>query len=245
MMPRLLMMMSFKTGGRPRSSNFGMSVVIVRSTMPTRLCWMNALTRKRPTPGGLIAKLHSFVASNSAACLSFITLRTSSIVCCDDSALFETGVILPSTLIAGGNAAVMKRSDPRSLTISCRSSWMNRVACSRSMNRLRFDAVCVRLSRSAGAERFLADGAHPCLGCRDNVATHEVNEVLVERLHADRLTGLDRRIHLRNLVLADEVTNRRRADHDLVRRHASLAILRLQEGLRDDGDERLGQHRAH
>ena len=33
-------------------------------------------------PGGLIAKLHSLDASNSDARLSFITLRTSSIVCC-------------------------------------------------------------------------------------------------------------------------------------------------------------------
>src|SRR6187551_3309124 len=184
MMPRLLMMMSFKTGGRPRSSNFGMSVVIVRSTMPTRLCCTKALVRKRPMPGGAIAKLHSFVASNSAACLSFITLRTSSIVCCDDSAVFDTGVILPSTLIAGGNAAVMKRSEPRSLTISCRSSWMNRVACSRSMNRLRFDALRAS-ALSGGAERFLAYRTHPRLGGRDDVTAHELDQVLIERLHAD------------------------------------------------------------
>ena len=134
MMPRLDMMTSFSTGGRPSSSNFGMSVVIVRSTMPTRPCCTNALTRKRPMPGGLIAKLHSFVPSNSAACLSFITLRTSSIVCCGDSCVFDTGVILPSTLIAGGKSAVMKRSEPFCLTSRSSSSWMNLVARSRSMS---------------------------------------------------------------------------------------------------------------
>ena len=151
MMPRLDMMTSFSTGGRPSSSNFGMSVVIVRSTMPTRPCWTNALTRKRPMPGGLIAKLHSLVDSNSAACLSFITLRTSSIVCCGDSAVFDTGVILPSTLIAGGKPAVMKRSEPFCLTSRSSSSWMNLVARSRSMVSLLASAVGGRaLSRRTG-----------------------------------------------------------------------------------------------
>jgi hypothetical protein len=37
MMPRFDMMTSFSTGGSPSSSNFGMSVVMVRSTMPMRL----------------------------------------------------------------------------------------------------------------------------------------------------------------------------------------------------------------
>jgi hypothetical protein len=46
MMPRLLMMMSFSTGGSPSSSNLGMSIVIVRSTMPTRPCWTNAVDAK-------------------------------------------------------------------------------------------------------------------------------------------------------------------------------------------------------
>src|SRR6478735_1042951 len=141
---------------------------------------MNAFTRKRPTPGGLIAKLHSFVDSNSAACLSFITLRTSSIVCCDVIAVFDTGVILPSTLIAGGNAAVMNRSEPRSLTISTSSSWMNRVACSRSMvpSPVRTPpSLTARDALSRGAERFLADGAHPRLARRDHVAPHEIDQV--------------------------------------------------------------------
>ena len=116
------MMTSFSTGGSPSSSNFGMSVVIVRSTMPMRPCCTNALTRKRPTPGGAMAKLHSFVDSNSAACLSFMTLRTSSIVCCGVSTDFDTGWMRPSTLIAGGKSAVMKRSDPFCLTTSSSSS---------------------------------------------------------------------------------------------------------------------------
>src|SRR3982751_6804262 len=194
MMPRLDMMMSFRTGGRPRSSNRGMCVVIVRSTMPTRPCCTNALVRKRPMPGGAMAKLHSLLDSNSAACLSFITLRTSSIVCWGVSAVLDTGVILPSTLIAGGKPAVMKRSEPFCLTSSSSSSWMNLVARSLSM-----DSPCRRagrLSSSSAAEQVLVDGALARLGVRHDVAAHQIHEALVERLHAHCLAGLDRRVHL-------------------------------------------------
>ena len=68
---------SLSTGGSSRSSKVGILVVIVRSTTPTWPCCTNALTRKRPMPGGAIAKLHSLVASNSVACLSFMIERTS------------------------------------------------------------------------------------------------------------------------------------------------------------------------
>src|SRR3546814_4484323 len=61
--------------GKPNCSKVGMSVVIVRSTPPTRPCWTKALTRKRPMPGGEIAKLHSLVASKSLICRSFINER--------------------------------------------------------------------------------------------------------------------------------------------------------------------------
>src|SRR5688500_20372768 len=75
-----------------------MVVVITRSTMPTQPICTKVLTRKRPMPAGLIAKLHSFFASNSAACLSFITARQSMDVCCAVSACCDTGVILPSKI---------------------------------------------------------------------------------------------------------------------------------------------------
>ena len=73
--PRLVIATSFKTGGTLSSSNFGMFEVITRSTMPMLPCCTNALTRNRPMPAGEIAKLHSFFASNSAACLSFMIAR--------------------------------------------------------------------------------------------------------------------------------------------------------------------------
>jgi hypothetical protein len=54
---------------------------IVRSATPTRPSCMNTLTRKRPMPGGLIAKFSSFFASNSPAWRSFISARASATVC--------------------------------------------------------------------------------------------------------------------------------------------------------------------
>ncbi|ENO74969.1 twitching motility protein PilT [Thauera sp. 63] len=83
------------------------------------------------------------------------------------------------------------------------------------------------------------------LGGRDHVAAHEVGEALVQRLHADILAGLDRRIHLRDLVLADQVADGGGADHDLVRGHAARTVLGLEQGLRDHRAQRFGQHRAH
>src|SRR5262245_55771032 len=237
--PRLVITTSFRTGGRLRSSNFGMVVVIVRSTMPMRPCCMKALTRKRPIPPGLMAKLHSLVASNSPACLSFIIARVSSAVCCGVSAWLATGVILPSSLIAGGKPEVMNRSDAFLATIARRRSCMNLTAWSRS--------ICppsLRL-RSAGPEKILVHRLAAGLFRGNDVALDQLLQVLVQRLHAVLLPGLDRRVHLRHLGLADQVANRRRADHDLVRRDAPGAILGLQQRLRDHGAQRFRQHRAH
>jgi len=57
------------------------------------------------------------VDSNSAAWRSFMTERTSSEVCCPDSGCCDTGVTRPSSLIAGGKPAVMKRSEAFLLAI--------------------------------------------------------------------------------------------------------------------------------
>jgi hypothetical protein len=58
------------------------------------------------------------------------------------------------------------------------------------------------------------------------------------------LAGLDRGVHLRDLAFADQVTDRRRADHDLVRRDAAAADA-LEQGLRDRRAQRLGKHGTH
>src|SRR5207248_1052578 len=76
--PRLLSTTSLRIGGRSSSSKVGILALISRMTQPTAACCTKALTRKRPMPGGAIAKLHSLVASNSRVCRSFITARSAS-----------------------------------------------------------------------------------------------------------------------------------------------------------------------
>ena len=72
-----------------------------------------------------MAKLHSLVRSNSAACLSFMMARASDSVCEPLSGWGETLVTLPSTLMAGGKSAVRNRSLPPRLSISLSRSLMN------------------------------------------------------------------------------------------------------------------------
>src|SRR3569832_10879 len=91
---------------------------------------------------------------------------------------------------------------------------------------------CRRWGRDAPLhERVFVGGLHRRLLLADHAATHEVLQTLIEGLHADVLAGLDRRIHLRNFCLADQVANGGRADHDLVRGRAAAAALN-QVGLR-------------
>mmetsp|Transcript_18252 Transcript_18252/g.43883 ORF Transcript_18252/g.43883 Transcript_18252/m.43883 type:complete len:366 (+) Transcript_18252:478-1575(+) len=131
--PRFCCTTSRSTGGRSRDWMVGSVDGMVRSTRPTWPCCRNALTRKRPMPCGEIAKLHSLVRSNSAACLSFMMARASCSVCWPVSGCGDTLVSLPSTLMAGGNSAVRKRSEPLRDSISRSRSLMNFEAWSRSM----------------------------------------------------------------------------------------------------------------
>src|SRR5687768_10006890 len=77
--------------------------------------------RKRPTPDTPIAKLHSWVFSNSSRCIGVITLRTRSRLCCGVSGFCVIGAILPLTFIDGGMPAVMNRSDAFWCAISLRN----------------------------------------------------------------------------------------------------------------------------
>src|SRR5262245_66395290 len=104
-------------------------------------------------PCGEIAKLHSFVFSNSAACLSFITARASAIVCWPVSGCGLTLVTRPSTLIAGGKSAVRNRSEPLREIIRRSRSLTNLDAWSRSM--ILFSRLAARSVR-AGEQRAQA-----------------------------------------------------------------------------------------
>src|SRR5213078_799212 len=226
--PRLLSTTSFRIGGRSSSSKVGILALIRRITQPTAACCTKALTRKRPMPAGAMAKLHSLVASNSRVCRSFMMARTSVADCSTDSARSLCGRISPSILMAGGKPAVMNRSDAFFSVTRRRRSCISLMAWSRSM------CVPPLLQRVLVARLFRADDA---LG-------DQVGEALVEGLHALGAAGLDGGIHLRDLALADQVTDRRGADHDLVCRDAAAGVL-LHERLRDHRAQRLGQHRAH
>jgi hypothetical protein len=106
---------------------------MVRSTAPVSPICTKALTRKRPMPGGAIAKLHSRVESNSLVWRSFMIARTSNCACSGVSGWLVCGLISPSILIAGGKPAVMKRSDPSRSTIRRSRSCMSLMLVSRSM----------------------------------------------------------------------------------------------------------------
>src|SRR5487761_2631343 len=81
-------------------------------------------------------------------------------------------------------------------------------------------------------------------GIRDYASFHEFLQVLVQRLHAELLTGLDRRVHLRDLGFADQIVDGRRAYHDLVRGDPAGTVLGLEQRLRNDRAQRGGDHRA-
>ena len=111
--PRLVMIMSFSTGGSPRSSNFGIVVVMTRSTMPTLACCTKALHAEAPDArrvDGEVALLgrlelgRLLVVHDRARELHGVRGR--------ERLVLDTGVILPSILIAGGKPTVMKRSEP-------------------------------------------------------------------------------------------------------------------------------------
>src|SRR3546814_5036781 len=68
-----------------------------------------------------MAKLHSWVRSNSSRCGGDITLSTRSRACCGVSGFWVIGEILPFTLIDGGMPAVMNRSDAFWCAISLRN----------------------------------------------------------------------------------------------------------------------------
>src|SRR3569833_282348 len=184
--PRFVRTTSLRIGGRSSSTNVGIFALMRRMTQPTAPCCTKALTRKRPMPGGAIAKLHSLEASNSFVWRSFMIARTSVADCSGVSARSLWGRISPSILIAGGKPAVTNRSEAFFSVTRRSRSCMSLMAWSRSMgnslqkvgqepvwlmiHRLLYRVLVLRFV----ARLFLA---HLALG-------HELGEALVECLHA-------------------------------------------------------------
>src|ERR1043165_9409579 len=253
--PRFDSTTSLSTGGRSSSSSVGILELMRRITQPGLPCCTKVFTRKRPMPGGAIAKLHSFVASNSLVWRSFMMARTRTADCSAVRARSDCGRTSPSILIAGGKPAVMNRSEAFFSTTRRRRSCMSLMPCSLSIT-----ATCLFLPRfAAHTDRFasnrIAVGRQPSqsvfvrgfvtsLFFADDALGDEVGEALVERLHARLRAGLDGGGHLRDLAFANQVSNGGRADHDLVRRDAAAAVA-LEQRLGDDRAQRFGEHRAH
>src|SRR5688572_3984200 len=166
-------------------------------------------------PGGAIAKFASLLASNSRVWRSFMIERTSTALCSGVSTLSVCGRTSPSILIAGGKPLVMNRSDPLRSTMRRSRSCISLIACSRSIPCL--PGATRRL------DRFLVGRLVARLFLGHQPLGQHVREALVERLHALRLASLDRRVHLRDLVLADQVPDRGRRDHDFVGGDAAAA----------------------
>ena len=72
-------------------------------------------------------------------------------------------------------------------------------------------------------EIFLVRGPETSLFLVDQALRQQFFEILVECLHARTLTGLNRRIHLRDLAFANQVTNGGCSDHDFVRCDSTAA----------------------
>src|SRR5487761_1979817 len=101
-----------------------------------------------------------------------------------------------------------------------------------------------KLQRLAAGEVVFIGRFAARFGIRDYASFHEFLQVLVQRLHAELLTGLDRRVHLRDLGLAYQVVDGRRAYHDLVRGDPAGTVLGLEQRLRNDRAQGGGDHRA-
>src|SRR5690606_36201262 len=203
-----------------------------------------------------MAKLHSWVRSNSSRCGGDIMLSTRSRACCGVSGFWVIGEILPCTFIDGGMPAVMNRSDAFWCAISLRKLVKSMLLMGGSCGAgIRDSGFGIRKTRSPAPssnpgfyesripnpesqipnpksripnpksripnpasfrslEKTLVLRVILRLRARDQAALDQVLQMLVEGHHAVLLAGLDRRVHLRALVLADQVSDGGDADHD-------------------------------
>jgi hypothetical protein len=88
------------------------------------------------------------------------------------------------------------------------------------------------------------DRVRLCDVLREHTLLHESAQVLVERVHPDRGSGLHRGVELRDLTLADHVGHGRRVDQHLGRDRAPALLSEWKERLADDALQRVTQLRA-
>src|SRR3954468_16424681 len=98
-------------------------------------------------------------------------------------------------------------------------------------------------TRAAEQAAQLVRRAGPGFGqlAGDHVATDELGQRSVHRLHAEAGTGLDRRVDLVGLAFANQVADRRRRNEHLCGKHAALAVGGRQQLLRGNALQRNRQ----
>src|SRR5690606_36560136 len=128
------------------------------------------------------------------------------------SAAAFTGMIRPSIFSDGGAPVVMKRSDAFCLSISCSKSVMF-IASLLAVDMSRRAAAPCRGRTSPPSELRLVERQRLGRLGTDQAPLDQVQQALVHGLHVGALPGLHDRVHLRNLVLANQVADRRHPDH--------------------------------
>src|SRR5688572_24582086 len=161
-----------------------------------------------------------------------MTFSTRTRDCCGVSGFWVIGESLPFTFIDGGTPAVMNRSDAFLCAISFRKEVKSMLLMLAPVlrpgpwpGRGVHAASCQPPPAWTSIEDLLFLGVFLGLELGHQAPLDHVLQALVERLHAVLLAGLDRRVHLRDLVLADQVADGRGGHHDLVRRHAAATDL--------------------
>src|SRR5690606_19942486 len=170
-----------------------------------------------------MAQLSSLLRLKSRRWPASMMHSTSSRAASGVSGVLPTGSTLPLIFTDGGTPTVMNRSEALLSTISLRR-LSNSIPSTPHQNALAGPSEIVR-------HLGLFPGHFP----GHHLLLDQLVQALVHGLHAVGGAGLDRRIHLRHLVLADQVADRRGADHDLVGGDPPAADL-LHQGL---GEHRL------
>src|SRR4029453_5836195 len=148
----------------------------------------------------------------------------------------------PGASPSSGRATVTLRSE----TLSCDSSIVARRS---SISDLRISGLLlvqlVRRRLEQRPELGLVDALVVRLVGTDPALLENAHDRVIERHHAELLTGLDGRRDLHGLAFADQVANGGGADQDLQRGAAALLVHALEEVLGHDDLEAGGQTVAH
>src|SRR5579871_4935447 len=215
--------------------------------------------RKRPRPDSPMAKSISRSRWNCSSCSGLMRPKQIERTAAGDSTCLLIGNICPSILILIGAFEVKNRSEARRSTISWNSGLVFSVVCDsltgRSMGSLAIMAseilslhflddgqIAVGLDRlvlalavelDAQAQLVLGIGVAHRILIGDVTLLVQLEQRLVEGLHADAVRARHDLLDLGDIAPEDQVLDERRIEHDLHRRNAPMARFARDEALRD------------